>query len=74
MHLLGWLPKGIDDAACAATLHANGVESLPLSQFASAPSNPGGLLLGYAPFDQRAIETGVERMAAILESEVVPSR
>lgn len=74
MHLLGRLPKGIDDAACAATLFANGIESLALSQFASQPLDPGGLLLGYAPFDQRAIETGVEKMAAVLEREVVPLR
>ena len=74
MHLLGWLPKGVDDRACAASLFAGGVETLALSQFASAPAEPGGLLLGYAPFDQREIEAGVERMAAVLEREVVPLR
>jgi GntR family transcriptional regulator/MocR family aminotransferase len=74
MHLLGWLPKGVDDAACSRALSAGGVESLPLSQFALAPVEPGGLLLGYAPFDRRSIETGVERMAAILEREVAPFR
>lgn len=74
MHLLGRLPSGIDDNACAATLFAHGIETLPLSQFASEPSSPGGLLLGYAPFDQRAIETGVEKMASVLEAEVVPRR
>ena len=74
MHLLGWLPRGVDDKTCATALFANGVESLPLSQFASAPADPGGLLLGYAPFDRRSIETGVEKMAAVLERQVAPFR
>ncbi|MBI2687849.1 MAG: PLP-dependent aminotransferase family protein [Acidobacteria bacterium] len=70
MHLLGWLPKGFDDRDCAALLYENGVEALALSQFASAPSDPGGLLLGYAPFDARTIEAGAEKMAAVLERQV----
>lgn len=74
MHLLGWLPRGVDDRACAAALSANGVEVLSLSQFASAPADPGGLLLGYAPFDERSIVAGVEKMAAVLEREVVLTR
>jgi len=74
MHLLGWLPNGVDDRACAAALSQGGVECLSLSQFASMPADPGGLLLGYAPFDERTIEAGVERMAAILERQVAPYR
>jgi len=70
MHLLGWLPRGVDDRACAAALQEEGVEVLALSQFASAPSTPGGLLLGYAPFDRRTIEAGVEKMADVLSREV----
>jgi GntR family transcriptional regulator/MocR family aminotransferase len=74
MHLLGLLPRGVDDAACAAALYENGVETLALSQFASAPCDPGGLLLGYAPFDARSIEAGVQKMAAVLESQVALGR
>jgi GntR family transcriptional regulator/MocR family aminotransferase len=61
-------------AACAAALYENGVETLALSQFASAPCDPGGLLLGYAPFDARSIEAGVQKMAAVLESQVALGR
>lgn len=74
MHLLGWLPKGVDDRELSATLHANGVETLALSQFASMPADPGGLLLGYAPFDERSMEAGVEKLAEVLEREVAPLR
>jgi GntR family transcriptional regulator/MocR family aminotransferase len=74
MHLLGWLPKGVDDRACAAALSEGGVECLSLSQFATAPADPGGLLLGYAPFDERTIEAAVEKMAVILERQVAPFR
>jgi GntR family transcriptional regulator/MocR family aminotransferase len=74
MHLLGWLPRGVDDRAASEVLEANGVETLSISQFAAAASDPGGLLLGYAPFDQREIESGVQKMAAVLEKEVAPFR
>jgi len=74
MHLLGWLPKGVDDRTCSAALFENGVEALALSQFATTAADPGGLLPGYAPFDQRSIESGVEKMAAVLERQVAPFR
>ena len=32
------------------------------------------IALGYAPFDERTIEAGVEKMAAILERQVAPFR
>jgi GntR family transcriptional regulator / MocR family aminotransferase len=68
MHLLGWLPAGVDDLAAAERAGAAGVRVLPLSWLRLEPSERGGLLLGYAAADERAIRDGVRRLAEALRS------
>jgi GntR family transcriptional regulator / MocR family aminotransferase len=67
MHLLGWLPAGVDDAAVSAALAEAGVEAPPLSRYALRPLERAGLLLGYAGFSDRALRAAVDRAAPVLE-------
>ncbi|HEU4588365.1 MAG TPA: PLP-dependent aminotransferase family protein [Gemmatimonadales bacterium] len=67
MHLVGWLPRGMDDGAMQDALGAEGIDTIALSRHAMRPCDRGALLLGYAAFDRRTIRRGVERMAVVLE-------
>jgi GntR family transcriptional regulator/MocR family aminotransferase len=67
MHVLGWLPPGVDDTRVSSALAEAGVEAPPLSRYALRPLERGGLLLGYAGFSERALRAAVERAAPVLE-------
>jgi GntR family transcriptional regulator / MocR family aminotransferase len=66
LHLVGWLPTGIDDRTAAARAAEHGVQAQPLSAHALQPPSRGGLLLGYAAVPQPEIEQGVRRLAEAL--------
>lgn len=71
MHLVGWTPKGADDAAWASAAHAAGVETWPLSRYSLAPRTTaseerGALLLGYAAFNARTLRAAAERLGGAL--------
>jgi GntR family transcriptional regulator/MocR family aminotransferase len=66
MHVVGWLPDGVDDVAAADRAAAHGVETVPLSAYALGRPVHRGLLLGYAAVDEAAIRAGVERLARAL--------
>jgi GntR family transcriptional regulator / MocR family aminotransferase len=68
MHLVGYLPEGVDDQAISRQAAAYTVEAPALSSYAQAPLRRGGLLLGYAAFSQAEIYTGIRRLAAALRS------
>jgi GntR family transcriptional regulator/MocR family aminotransferase len=68
MHLLGWLPDGVDDRAAAERAGARGVRALPLSWLRVEPDERGALLLGYAAANEREIRDGVRRLALSLMS------
>ncbi len=66
MHLVGWLPPGVDDRAAARQAAAHDVVTVPVSSFAIEPLDRGGLLLGFAAVDEPAIRDGVHRLATAL--------
>lgn len=66
MHLVGWLPPGVQDEEVSALAAANGVEASPLSRYGLVRPRRGGLLLGWAGYPDEAIREGVERLAAVL--------
>jgi GntR family transcriptional regulator/MocR family aminotransferase len=68
MHLVGWLPPGIDDHVAARQAAAHSVATVPVSRFAIEPLGRGGLLLGFAAVDEPAIHAGVHRLAAAVRS------
>jgi GntR family transcriptional regulator/MocR family aminotransferase len=72
MHLVGWLPAGVDDRVAAREAAACGIATLPVSSFAIEPLARGGLLLGFAAVDESAIRAGVQHLAAALRPLVHP--
>ena len=66
MHVLAWLPEGVDDRIASAHAAAAGIVARPLSACAATPIRRGGLLLGYAALRPSQIRDGVRRLAAAL--------
>ena len=66
MHLVGWLPEGMDDAAASRSAFEHGVEAPPLSAYALERKPRGGLLLGYTAMGTREIREGMRRLAQAL--------
>jgi GntR family transcriptional regulator/MocR family aminotransferase len=67
MHLVGWLPEGVDDQDASRRAAAEGLEAVALSFFSSSRPRRGGLLLGYAGLTPDEIVEGVRRLARALD-------
>ena len=65
MHLVGWLPAGVDDQVAAHQAADYDVVVPPLSAYYSVAPPRGGVLLGYAAFSESEIRTGVQRLARV---------
>ena len=69
MHVVGWLPEGVDDRLIARLLQAGGLHAPPLSpHYQGSPPPRGGLLLGFSAFDEKQLTAGVNRLAILLRS------
>jgi len=67
LHLIGRLPKNIDDQAVSNRLAEHNIIALPLSFYAEHPLERGGLLLGYAGLPSDQIVEKVRTMADLLK-------
>jgi GntR family transcriptional regulator/MocR family aminotransferase len=65
LHLVGWLPRGVDDRKASEAAATCGVEAPPISAYRFRPSRRGGLLLGYGGVSPRQIRDGVRALAGI---------
>ncbi|MCF8179392.1 MAG: PLP-dependent aminotransferase family protein [Sulfuritalea sp.] len=65
------LPFGTDDKRIAKAAVAAGIETRPLSVYAIDRSAPSGLVLGFAPFDRKQIEAGINSLADVLEASLI---
>jgi GntR family transcriptional regulator/MocR family aminotransferase len=68
MHLVGWLPAGVDDVDASQRAAAHGVEAPPLSLYSLEPLRRRGLLLGYTAVGEKEIREGVQRLAKALQA------
>ena len=71
MHLMGWLPEGVDDRAAARAALGREVDAPPLSGYRARPARRGergGLMLGYAAYTPREIEDACARLARALRT------
>ena len=59
MHLVGWLPDGVDDRVTSSLAAGQGVEAPPISLYRKRPDGKGGL-------DESEIRDGVRRRANAL--------
>jgi GntR family transcriptional regulator/MocR family aminotransferase len=74
MHMVGWLPPGVDDRLASELASQAGIRATPISSFGLEPLPRGGLLFGYAGTDEEAIVQGVSRLAAALGHLPIPDR
>jgi len=68
LHVMGWLPTGVDDQRVFRQAQEQGVDAPPLSAYAINAQSRSGLVLGYACVSPQAIRVGVEGLAVALES------
>ncbi len=66
MHLVGWLPNGVDDRRVSERLKVAGVVAPALSNYCLKTNRKKGLILGYAAFTEAEINKGVQRLARVL--------
>jgi len=63
----GLLPKGMSSHQVEAAAAARGIEVIALDRFSLTGKVASGLLLGFAPFDEREIRGAVSNLAAVLD-------
>lgn len=66
LHVLGWLPPGVDDAAVARAGADAGLVLMALSRYATERPARGALMLGYAAFDGTRLMEGIEALRRVL--------
>jgi GntR family transcriptional regulator/MocR family aminotransferase len=70
LHVIAWLPDGVDEAALVERAAAAGVAAYGLASYHSARRDaPGGLLFGYGTLTEAEIEEGI-RLVAVALSEI----
>jgi GntR family transcriptional regulator/MocR family aminotransferase len=67
MHLVGWLPPGIDDRRAALLAAASGLNLTPISRYSLEPLPRGALLFGYASTGEEEIRLGVKKLVEALK-------
>jgi GntR family transcriptional regulator/MocR family aminotransferase len=70
MHLVCLLPEGVDDMIVWQRAAEAGIASWPLSICYQKKPARGGLILGYGGVDQKQIQDGVRRLAAIIQDSL----
>jgi GntR family transcriptional regulator/MocR family aminotransferase len=69
LHVLAWLPDGVDESALVAAAAARGVRVNGVGPtYSDATRVPGGLVFGYGTATTSEIESGVRLVAAALAS------
>jgi GntR family transcriptional regulator/MocR family aminotransferase len=67
MHLVGWLPSGLDDRIMSHKAALQGVNAQALSVYSLCGTTRPGLMLGYTCFTDDEIREGVCRLAQALQ-------
>ncbi len=67
-HLVGWLPRRIDDQIAVAKAAERGVEAKAFSTYCMEVSGRGGLVLGYGAFTKSQIRAGMQKLATALSN------
>jgi len=68
LHVVGWLPAGVDDREASRKALARDIDAPPLSAYCLRAPRRGGLLLGYAAIAPEDIRDGIRRLAAALRA------
>ncbi len=62
LHLVAWLPDGLDEAAVIEAAATEDVAVAGVAPYRLAPSRRGGLIFGYSNLSERAIADGIARL------------
>jgi GntR family transcriptional regulator/MocR family aminotransferase len=68
LHLVAWLPHGLDEATVIAAAAREGVAVAGVSPYRLSPASRGGLIFGYSNLSERAIADGIIRLARAVSS------
>jgi GntR family transcriptional regulator / MocR family aminotransferase len=68
IHLIAWLPEGLDDREVAREAAARGIETRPVSAFYAMSPARCGLELGYAAFNERELRRGAAQLSAAVSA------
>ena len=68
LHVLAWLPPDMDEAWLTVRAAEEGIELVGVASAFTGDSSRGGIVFGYGAIDERRIEPGLERLAAIVAS------
>jgi GntR family transcriptional regulator/MocR family aminotransferase len=74
LHVVGWLPPGVDDRQASERAAACGVAVAPLSVFCLKPPKRGGLVLSYGAVTAEEIRNAVPRLGKALRELVRKNR
>jgi GntR family transcriptional regulator/MocR family aminotransferase len=67
LHVLAWLPDGVDEAALVELAAEEGVAVDGASPYRIESDGPGGLLFGYGAVNEAGIDEGVRLIAGAME-------
>jgi GntR family transcriptional regulator/MocR family aminotransferase len=68
LHVLAYLPGGLDEAAIVRRAAADGIALAGLTPRRVGPG-PAGLVFGYGTIPEGAIEPGIQRLAGLIARE-----
>jgi len=68
MHLIAWLPEGVDERDLSERLWRVGLDVLPLTVYCSQPFERGGLILGFANTAVEGMATNVAKLVGVLQA------
>jgi GntR family transcriptional regulator/MocR family aminotransferase len=71
MHLVAWLPAGVDGAPIAQAAAAHGLRIQPVSRFSLRPSPRDGLVLGFAGNTPQELRAGAQLLGRAMQSRDV---
>ena len=69
LHLTCWLKDNADDLSAARAASLAGIDTEPISAMYVGKNPRPGLVLGYAPFNEREINSGVRKLAVVLTKQ-----
>jgi GntR family transcriptional regulator / MocR family aminotransferase len=67
LHLVTWLPRGLDEAAIVTAARDAGVAIDAVEPYRITHAGPGGLIFGYATVSEHAIAEGVKILARVID-------
>lgn len=74
LYTVGFLKNGMSSREAETAAAAQGVEAVALDRYTLKRPDPGGVLLGFAAFDEATIRRGLDRLAAALSRRNVRAR